>query len=318
MANLIRTLPLSNAAAYECARSGHDIVDVDHVLLALLATGGPVARIMAEHGLTLASTRETVSVRRRAGAPEDADDPTTQSIPVGALRDDVSGGLPWTARATELWPSPAARTTDLELLLTLMDEEGGVVWSIIEMGDAEAGAVQAEVESTLDDGDDGGTEIGEHTFSDDDPAVTVSLDHALAQPVDIVWPSLVDSGLVCLWAGSPETSRVVSGGVETTFERLGHRGHIRLDPTLVEEPGPLGARVVWQERQFSDKVRGDHGGWYDLQLTPTGPASTLRLTRGLRTFGALGRALMPIARRSTAANLNPMAQDIAYASARRY
>lgn len=316
MPNVIRATPLSNAAYHESSRVDADTVDVDQLLLALLATGGSATRCLLDAGVGLEDARRAVARRRR---PEGSDDdPMSQPIPVGGLDHEVLGDIPWTTRASDLFPAPGSRLTDVEFFGSLLDEESGIVADELTGLGVDIDALRRCLSAPDAPVDESSVESGEDTvFEDDAPAPTYAIDHSLAQAPEQVWSALIDPALVALWTGSPETSRVVAGGVETTFERIGSRGHTRLDPVIVEEPSEQGARVVWQERQFTDKVDGEPGGWYDLRVTPSGHGSMLRVTRGLRTFGTFGRALMPLARRSTSNGLGILAQDIAYGAARR-
>lgn len=323
MANVIRALTLSNAAALECARAHHETVDVDHLYLGLLASGGGAARVLGANGITLPSARTASRAVRRADAGYSAldaqGDPASTPIPVDDLHYHVMGDLPWTERASALGPTPTARKTDLTLLADLIDEDSGFVRRILAKDGADPDAVRAHVEDVIANGSEPTPQNQEDSgefLPDDATASAVTLEHYLAEPVESVWESVCDPQHVIVWAGSPETSRVVAGGVETTFDRMGHAGHTRLDPVLVEEPSAEGARVVWQERHFSDKLDGEPGGYYDLRLRREAEGTLLTVVRGIRTFGTFGRALLPIARRTTAASLGTVAQDIAYASAR--
>lgn len=326
MANVIRALTLGNAAALECARAHHETVDVHHLYLGLLASGGAAARVLGAHGITLPSARTASRAVRRADAGSVAldaqGDPESTPIPMEDLRYQIVGDLPWTERASGLGPTPTSRKTDLTLLADLLDESSGVVRRIVAENGADPDALRAHVEDVIENGVEpapqNGADCGEFLpdASTASTASTVTLEHYLAEPVESVWASVCDPQHVIVWAGSPETSRVVAGGVETTFDRLGNAGYTRLDPVLVEEPSADGARVVWQERHFSDRLDGEPGGYYDLQLRREAEGTVLTVVRGIRTFGTFGRALLPIARRTTAAGLGTVVQDIAYASAR--
>jgi hypothetical protein len=52
---------LMTAATDEAARAGHGEVDVDHVLLALLVTGGASAGVLADAGLQLGAARTALA-----------------------------------------------------------------------------------------------------------------------------------------------------------------------------------------------------------------------------------------------------------------
>lgn len=318
MANVMRAAPLSNAAGRECALLGDTFVDLPHLFLALLATGGPASRALAQRGLDLESAR--AAVRRMEGDVDpDDDDPDTDSIQVDDLHYDVQSELPWTDRAGRLGPTPSSVRSDLGLLADLLDDESGIIADLVRSVGIDPVELRADLD-TLGEAPEP-VEDEDDVLPDDDlvpeaaVSATASIQHFIPEPLERVWSVVSDPRAVVRWLDTPERSRLESGWIETTVERFGTTGSVRLAPSIVEEPSPEGARIVWQERHFSDKVDGEPGGYYDIRLKEADHGTVLDLVRGVRTFGRISRALLPISRRTMAASLPAIAQDIAYASA---
>lgn len=65
-AKIVDTFLLAAAASDEAERLGHTEVDTDHLLLGLIAVGGPAADLLRRHGVTLHRARQAVTeVQRR-------------------------------------------------------------------------------------------------------------------------------------------------------------------------------------------------------------------------------------------------------------
>ena len=78
---------LTTAATDEAARAGHGEVDVDHVLLALLVSGGVSTRILSLAGLDLAAARTAlVDVQQRDLASLGRDDARAATCGAAPLR----------------------------------------------------------------------------------------------------------------------------------------------------------------------------------------------------------------------------------------
>lgn len=116
------------ASVHESRRAGAQLVDVDHLLLGLLAVGGAAARVLGRHGVTLDG------LRRRVGsvAAEEAGDAYWHATDRAQTVVDASGG--------------AAGTVDL--LTRLLDEPP--VRDLVAAEGADVDALLAELGSTPD------------------------------------------------------------------------------------------------------------------------------------------------------------------------
>ncbi|MFF0973714.1 UNVERIFIED_CONTAM: Clp protease N-terminal domain-containing protein, partial [Kocuria sp. CPCC 205295] len=57
-----RTMPIFLMAGWrEAVRAREPYIDLDHLLIGLIAAGGPAAKALAQHGLTLNSARTAAS-----------------------------------------------------------------------------------------------------------------------------------------------------------------------------------------------------------------------------------------------------------------
>lgn len=117
---------LRAAANVEAVRLGHPEVDMEHLLLALLVTGGPSARLLLDAGVTLDRGRQAVAeVQQR----ELSDIGVNLLLPPpGQARYDASAlPLPLSGRARELDDRLPFVVDDQALLTALIDDEGGRV-----------------------------------------------------------------------------------------------------------------------------------------------------------------------------------------------
>ena len=110
---------LTRAAASEAVRAGRAEVDVEHVLLALLASGGPSAGLLLRAGVDLAGLRRAAAdlqaedlgafdrsglgtAPRPGGAARAVEDGPARSVPVNARVQAVLDDLPLRAQETAL------------------------------------------------------------------------------------------------------------------------------------------------------------------------------------------------------------------------
>lgn len=125
-----------NAAWREAVRLREAFIDVDHLLLGLVATGGPAACLLGRHGFTLASGRRA-ALARHAGAlaslgVDVTSLPPVTPLPVDDLHEGAAGQAPMTARAKRLCNSLWFRSNERDYLTALLAEPSGTVREVLE------------------------------------------------------------------------------------------------------------------------------------------------------------------------------------------
>lgn len=198
---------LALAATEECARLGHTRAGLEHLFLAVLGRGGPAARLLGAHGVTLADARDAVTrvhAARLASLGVTAPD-LTRELPdrigaEGVETDDRVGGVLGVALA----PSGA---DDRDLLRALVDDEGGLVRDVLGELGLDADAVRA---ATVHEGPEADADAAPEDA--DVPAVeaappsmpgwrTISRDGVVPAPVGEVWALVATPSRRMEWDG---------------------------------------------------------------------------------------------------------------------
>ncbi|WDZ91870.1 SRPBCC family protein [Nocardiopsis sp. HUAS JQ3] len=116
------------AASHEAARAGHAEVDFEHLLLGVLVTGGPGARLLMDSGVGLAEARSAIDEILREDLAMLGVDVT---VPAPSV-EDSKGWLRSTPRLEELEYDIPAAGGDASLLAALIDDEGGRVRRVLD------------------------------------------------------------------------------------------------------------------------------------------------------------------------------------------
>jgi hypothetical protein len=116
---------ISLGARVEALRWGHPQIDVEHVLLALIAGDGPAGRMLREYGITLDDARTAVEVTHD-GIVADLGIATSGWIPREAT-DPLASELDWSPGALRLLEHPGDGSSDLAILEALLDESSGFI-----------------------------------------------------------------------------------------------------------------------------------------------------------------------------------------------
>lgn len=141
------------AAAEEAARAGHAAVDVEHLFLGLLVSGGTSTPLLTATGIDLAAARRAVRELQRLDLGSLG---ISFEVPVGPDRDRFGDGtedLPLTEPARRAVRRQSTKHTDAAVLEALLVDQRGAVRRLLEhMGvDAETvreRAAQAAVRRT--------------------------------------------------------------------------------------------------------------------------------------------------------------------------
>ncbi len=134
-------------ATEEAYRAGHAELDLDHLLVALTAVGGPAGEVLRSLGATVDRTRAAVAQVHadrlaRAGVPAPAAQP--RDLPRGG------GGLPWSPRADRVltagrWEMPSA--DDRPILRALVRDPSGFVAEALAVLDLDPDRVVAAADA---------------------------------------------------------------------------------------------------------------------------------------------------------------------------
>jgi len=119
---------LSISAKEEASRYDLPQIDVDHLLLALLVSGGPAGELLRDFGVTLTDARRaTEQVRTEHIARLGILSPTVSPRPI---RDPSLGDSDWSPRALKVMSGPA-EGGELALLARLLDEPSSLAAAVL-------------------------------------------------------------------------------------------------------------------------------------------------------------------------------------------
>lgn len=220
---------LRAAASVEAVRLGHPEVDIEHLLLALLVTGGPSARLLLDAGVTLDRGRQAVvDVQQHELA--DLGVNLIVPAPEPARYDASMSPLPLSGRARELDDRLPFAADDRALLTALIDDEGGRVRRLLtqlgvdadvtrQTADATSSAQTASSQPGLPDGrQTSGLRPGD-ALPPEPGWLYVSHSQDVPVPADPVWALISDPERRAEWGVDCSAARVRGDGtVELTRE----------------------------------------------------------------------------------------------------
>ncbi|WP_445337971.1 Clp protease N-terminal domain-containing protein [Clavibacter sp. CFBP 8614] len=187
---------ISLAAAEECARLGHAEIDGEHLLLALLAVGGPSARRLHAAGVGIDEARQRVAEESASLLAEIG--VTSPPIERGPSAVHPANLVPprWSARALRLMRSIPSRAPDTALLEALRDDTVGTAARVMRDWDL-----------------DGGDQESAPRTAPRLPAGTVVHEQIAPCSSDAVWDALTSDGIVGVLfpEGAREMSRDAGG-----------------------------------------------------------------------------------------------------------
>lgn len=292
------TLTLANlwtlSANREAARIRAPRIDVEHLYLGLLQTGGNAARLLGERGISLASARRLVLAS------------TGGQADLGAL---PAATLPVTPEAQGLIEHALKAPGTSSLLLRLLEHPTGPVRALVESGGLrpaqlipalDLGAIDPFVPAVTHGATPQlGTSARAHRLSWYVSASTSTVVHALRQPASLDW-----------WAYPPARATRDEGSTVIRHRRRGTDLSVRL--TLSDRREGESWIITWE----SAMVEGLHAGrpvtqdHFDIVRAPGGCHITR--TAGRRPFGLVGRSLAPLMDQVHARTLMLAAAAITY------
>lgn len=276
------------AAHQEALRLRAAEVDVDHLYLGLLASGGSAARLLGRHGISLASARRAVQDAQSADL---ASLGVAASAPAPLALDQVpEGDFRATARAKALMEAFDKASDSYGVLIALLREPSGTVRRLVNAD----GVVPQDLAPALKEGSDDplaaeAVPVDPHLLPA--PARAHRVRHFVSAPVHHVADALADPALLSRWAYDPERTEALAGGETFRTARGKKTMTLRFHHTRRHEDD---AEVVTWVQEMLD---GPHAGeplLYDrFEVHPAPGGSEMVRTAGRRTFGLLGRLMAP-------------------------
>lgn len=303
-----------NAAWREAVRLREAFIDVDHLLLGLVAAGGPAARLLGRHGFTLASGRRA-ALRRHAGAlaslgVDVTSLPPVTPLPVDDLHQGAAGYAPTTARAKRLCNSTLFPSDERRYLTALLAEPSGTVGEVLECAGVDVDALARDVD---------GSSIDWHTptprrVASSTPArrghhiSSLRLEHWISAPLHVVYDVAAGLEETDRWMTSPDGRlRVVDGRHQARVD-TGISGATRTRDLVLACATP--DQVSWQMWWGAC-----YGGSHTVDLQPVEGGTLTVLTRELVTFRRLGAVVMPPVRFAPGLGMPIMIQNLSFACA---
>ncbi|GAA4693221.1 hypothetical protein GCM10025781_08250 [Kocuria gwangalliensis] len=293
----------------EAARAREPYIDLDHLLIGLIAAGGPAAQALSQHDITLSSARTAAgAVQADAVAQLGVDVhvlPASTPRPVSELNYDDAGDVPSAKRVQRLLDSLGMRVTERDLLRALLAEPSGTIREMIEHTGADPKAVMADVEDAADWTTPTPRRARTVESQAHERTVAVLLTHFIPADAPLVRSVAADPALAPQWLMLPEMEQQADGALAGTWTKRARTSTLRLALTADAQD-----RVRW-----SDQWNDGPWGWYDLRLTPAEGGTMLTLTRAVRPLGLVGAALGPVIRLTNGLGLLVRAQNLSFACA---
>jgi hypothetical protein len=270
-----RWLLLVTAANDEAARAGHGAVDVDHLLLALLVSGGAATQILSRAGLDLATARTAlVEVQRQDLSSLGVSTP----VPPALARHTygvATAALPWSGRARRALATSIEEGPDTKVLRAVLDDAHGPARRLLEQAGIDASAV---LTAALAPGHPAGpgslAPEGSRNW-------TSSHTRTVAVPRTDLWRVVRDPRRRPEWDDSVASVQVRD---ERSFQTLDVLARTLAGPDRpIEDPGLVSTHLVTdrQEGRLVEwETRYPHRGhteWFRVELEDDGAGSRLTL-----------------------------------------
>ncbi|WP_369131950.1 Clp protease N-terminal domain-containing protein [Modestobacter sp. I12A-02662] len=275
------------AADEEAARAGHAEVDVHHLLLGLLVTGGASARVLSAAGLQLGGAREAQVAVQQADLAALGVTATVPPVPRSRTYAAGTAGLRWSDRARRALADLPDGAPDTRLLTALLADGRGPARRLLDRAGVDAAAVLAAIGTVEADVDRVGPPEGGWTATH---AQTVAVPRA------DVWAVVADPHRRPDWDDTVERVRRVHGRSFEALDAIARTLSRTGEP--VEDPGLISTHVltaVEEGRVLEWEVRypaRGHTEWLRVELADDGAGCRI----GLRhRNGAVGSRLRPLA-----------------------
>ena len=304
---------IRSAAALEALALGRPQIDLDHLLLGLIAAGGPSAALLAGAGVDLTRARRVVGGEPGPG-PGEPDGRVGRSgrKAVRAADRPAAMRLPLSGRARALLGDLPFRGDDRMLLLALLDDEEGRIGRMLERlgvdvqelrAQAAAGPPRPLVAAT--DGSGPSLVVPCATLPVGMRWMDAEHVQVVPVPVELVWALVSDPSRRPEWDLTCSATSITSDGHELLVRPSGHP-----DDQSVVQLVP-GRAIAWRR-----PARADAETHQVIQIT-LAPGTTGTIVSLRRSWPASGswRLLRPFLIRMVRTQLRAQAQGITQAVA---
>lgn len=295
------------AAAEEAARAGHAVVDVDHLFLGLLVSGGVSTPLLTAAGLDLATARNAVRELQRGDLDSLG---ISTEVPAGPERIGFGVGtenMPLTARAQRAVTRQGVGQTDAAVLEALLADRRGAVRRLVEHLGADA-----DILRTLAAQASRRAEVTERR-----DAVTgrwnVAVHHDVAVPRSDIWQLVSDPHRLPVWYGSVVDVEVID---ERTFRagfveqaRRGGRDEAWTYTVVSLEQGRV---MEWEARDERSRMMNR----LRIEVDDAMGGSRVTLRYAIPALGRLFRIPVPVPRWMLRAQLHRWLLAIAQTASR--
>ena len=264
---------LMTATTDEAARVGHGEVDVDHLLLALLVSGGASAAVLSEAGLRLADARTALAEVQRADL---ADTGVMTPVPPALAGHTFGVGtaaLPWSDRARTALARMTDEGPDTRVLAAVLSDEHSPARRLLEQAGIDATAVRAAaVLATARATAPAGTPAPR----DGSRAWTSSHTRTVAVPRADLWRAVGDPRRRPEWDDDAAEVRVLDDDSFESLDALARTLDRPDDPGLVATHRVTG-RVEGRMIEWEARFPTGHTEWLRVELADDGTGSRLTL-----------------------------------------
>jgi hypothetical protein len=314
---------ITSAALEEAARAGDPELDLEHLLLGLLVTGGPSAALLTTAGVDLPRLRQAVAEVQQQELTH-----LGLQVPVPAVPDGpepsfrAAQAVPFNDRAMAVMKQISYEGDDRELLLALLEDEGRRVERVLDHLDVDVEALRATAtpDRAAPRTDHPGARVAVAVEAQD-PSVLATLVHDVPVDAGRVWNLMSDVTRRPEWDTACVRAETGPGGVEHLTYRA--RGREFVAEQVVNHLVP-GREIGWHRFRVGGRFAS-----VDLSLRVESLGATCRVHLQARRGPATGRPrryrllepllrplLRPVVVRATGSQLRWYAQSIARAAAR--
>ncbi|WP_017574078.1 Clp protease N-terminal domain-containing protein [Nocardiopsis halotolerans] len=294
-------ISISGAASREAARAGHAEVGFEHLLLGVLVTGGPGARLLMDAGVGLAEARSAIDgILREDLALLGIDVPLP--TPSG---DDPKEWLRFTPRLEELEYGIPLAGGDAALLAALIDDEGGRVRRVLDRLGADTDRIRRDLGELAEDPQSPEPPPADGADTSEQPPEGweyTTYDLEVPVPHERIWELVSDPERRGEWDPASGSSRRLGDGVVELTNR--HTEKTVRESITHSVPG---REVTWTQEDGDRALR--------ILIEPLGDRSRLRLRWSWRNGLKHRRIANRVVRWIAWQNLRGRAQSIAQAAA---
>lgn len=306
-----RTYFLLAAAADEATRAGHGTVDTDHVLLALLVTGGASTTLLSDAGLDLGTARAALATVQQQDLAALGVTATLLPPTNGQAAAAWDAVLPWAERARRAVGALPPGAPDTPVLTTVLADEHGPAHRLLQQAGVDAAAVRAAASAAAT------TPIRPATAPDAAPW-TAAHSHTVAVPRGAVWAVVSDPRRRPEWDHGVLRVRVLDDRSFTALDAAA-RAVSRTGPGT-DDPGLTSTHelvTVVEGHLLEEEVRHPNRGhteWFSIELADDGAGTRLTLRHRAGPRRGLLRLTARLARATARNRLRLLAQSIAQAT----